>query len=243
MGEPLDVVIIGAGVIGAATAFELAKRDYRTLNVDKLPSSSYGPTANSCAIVRAHYSTEHGVRMAYAGLRYWQHWSEYLGAPASNGHLARYVQCGTLLLKSQLGQDQKVLPLYETVGVRYEEWDRATIARRLPILDIREFWPPTRPSDSSFWTDPPGLLAGGSLRPNRATSVIRRLLRRISRRRPRRSAPALRSAGRCVTSARSGGACAASPWRTAKRSTRAWWSTWPGRSRSLSIGWRTSRTG
>jgi sarcosine oxidase, subunit beta len=165
MAEPVDVVIIGAGVIGAATAFELAKRRYRTLNIDKLPSSSYGPTANSCAIVRAHYSTEHGVRMAYAALRYWQRWSEYLGATANNGHLARYVQCGTLLLKSQLGHDQKVLRLYETLGVQYEDWDRDTVARRLPILDMREFWPPSRPSDSRFWNDPPGLLPGGIFTP------------------------------------------------------------------------------
>ena len=53
MGERVDAVIIGAGVIGAATAFELSKRGYRTLNVDKLPASGYGPTSNSCSIVRA----------------------------------------------------------------------------------------------------------------------------------------------------------------------------------------------
>lgn len=165
MGEPVDVVVIGAGVIGAATAFELAKRGYRTLNVDKLPSSSYGPTSNSCAIVRAHYSTEYGVRMAYAALRYWEHWADYVGPGGSNGHLARYVQCGTLLLKSQLGQDRKALPLYQTLGVKHEEWDRSEIARRLPILDMREYWPPTRPSDSSFWRDPDGLLDGAIFTP------------------------------------------------------------------------------
>jgi len=57
MGQKVDAVIIGAGVIGTATAFELGKRGYKTLNIDKLPSAGYGPTSNSCAIVRAHYSS------------------------------------------------------------------------------------------------------------------------------------------------------------------------------------------
>ena len=47
MGERVDAVVIGAGVIGAAVAFELSKRGYKTLNIDKLPASGYGPTSNS----------------------------------------------------------------------------------------------------------------------------------------------------------------------------------------------------
>ena len=37
--ESFDAIVIGAGVIGAAVAFELGKRGWSTLNVDKLPSS------------------------------------------------------------------------------------------------------------------------------------------------------------------------------------------------------------
>ena len=62
-----DAVIIGAGIIGAATAFELAKLGYRTLNVDKLPAAGYGPTSSSCAIIRVHYSTFDGIALAWEG--------------------------------------------------------------------------------------------------------------------------------------------------------------------------------
>ncbi|MGI8571467.1 MAG: FAD-dependent oxidoreductase [Solirubrobacteraceae bacterium] len=55
--EKQDAVIVGAGVIGSAIAFELGRRGYRTLNVDRLPAAGYGPTGHSCAIVRAHYSS------------------------------------------------------------------------------------------------------------------------------------------------------------------------------------------
>ena len=67
MGEKVDAIIIGAGVIGAATAFELCKRGYTTLNIDKLPSARYGLMSNSCAIVRAHYSSLDGVRHGLNG--------------------------------------------------------------------------------------------------------------------------------------------------------------------------------
>lgn len=146
----LDAVIIGAGVIGAATAFELCKRGYRTLNIDKLPAAGYGPTSNSCAIVRAHYSSREGVAMAYEGFFYWQDWEGYLGLTDESG-AAKYVRSGTILLKSSTGHHEKVLKHYRDLGVEYEEWDNDQLTRRVPILDTGSFWPPKRPTDPGFW--------------------------------------------------------------------------------------------
>ena len=36
-----DAIIIGSGIIGCTTAFELAKRGYKTLNIDKLYDAVY----------------------------------------------------------------------------------------------------------------------------------------------------------------------------------------------------------
>ena len=41
MNRTADAIIVGAGVIGYSVAFELAKRGYKTLNIDKLPTSGY----------------------------------------------------------------------------------------------------------------------------------------------------------------------------------------------------------
>ncbi len=153
MRSDFDAIIIGAGVIGAATAFELAKRGYRTLNIDKLPAAGYGPTSNSCAIVRAHYSSREGVAMAYEGFFYWQDWERYLGV-VDEGGLAKYVQSGTILLKSGTGHHEKVLTHYRDLGVEYEEWDNAELQRRIPIYDTGAFWPPKRPTDPHFWDQP-----------------------------------------------------------------------------------------
>ena len=161
MGRDADAIIIGAGVIGAAIAFELGKRGYRTVNLDKLPAAGYGPTGNSCSIVRAHYSSPEGVAMAYEGFHYWQDWDRYLGVEDDAG-LARYMQSGTILLKSATGHHEKVLEHYRRLGVEFEEWDREELRRRMPIYDTGAFWPPKRPSDSHFW-DPPSKELDGAV--------------------------------------------------------------------------------
>ena len=164
MRSDFDAIIIGAGVIGAATAFELGKRGYRTLNLDKLPAAGYGPTSNSCAIVRAHYSSREGVAMAYEGFFYWQDWERYLGV-SDEGGLARYMQSGTILLKSGTGHHEKVLTHYRDLGVEYEEWDNGELQRHIPIYDMGAFWPPKRPTDPHFWDQPEAEIDGAIFTP------------------------------------------------------------------------------
>ena len=68
MAERYDAVIIGAGVIGAAVGLELARRGWRTLNVDALPAAGYGSTSASAAVIRVYYSTLDGIRARLRGL-------------------------------------------------------------------------------------------------------------------------------------------------------------------------------
>jgi glycine/D-amino acid oxidase-like deaminating enzyme len=71
-----DAIIIGAGVIGGAVAYELARRGHRTLSIDKGPGAGYGSTSASSAIIRFSYSTETGVAAAWDGMHYWKNWAE-----------------------------------------------------------------------------------------------------------------------------------------------------------------------
>lgn len=164
MTKQTDAVIIGAGVIGAAIAYELTKRGYKTLNIDKLPASGYGPTSNSCAIVRAHYSSWDGVAMAYEGFFYWQDWERYLGVVDDAG-MARYMQSGTILLKSATGHHEKVLKHYRDLGVEFEEWSNDELRQHIPIYDTHAYWPPKRPSDPHFWDSPEAELDGAVFTP------------------------------------------------------------------------------
>ena len=100
MSETYDAIIIGAGIIGACTAYELAKRGWRTLNLDKLPAAGYGSTGASCAIIRTHYSTLDGAALAYESFFAWDDWAGYLAAPDERG-LAKFVKSGCLVMKTE----------------------------------------------------------------------------------------------------------------------------------------------
>ena len=164
MRPTADAVIIGAGVIGAGIAFELGKLGYKTINVDRLPAAGYGPTSNSCAIVRFYYSSWDGVAMAYEGAFYWLGWSDYIGTTDELGP-AGYLDTGAILLKSQNGLTEKCLPHYDDLAIAYDEWTNDDLRRRFPLLDLREFWPPKRPSDPGFLDEPAGEIRGAVFTP------------------------------------------------------------------------------
>ena len=152
MNRTADAIIVGAGVIGSSVAFELAKRGYKTLNIDKLPTSGYGSTSNSCAIVRAHYSTWDGVAMAYEGFFYWDDWDDYLGVRDDRG-MIKYMKTGSVLFKLE-GEDHsnKCLKLFKEIGVEHEIWDLDKLKEMIPIYSHDQYDGTTRPDeDDHFW--------------------------------------------------------------------------------------------
>ena len=156
MNRTADVVIVGAGVIGSATAFELAKRGYKTLNIDKLPASGYGSTSNSCAIVRAHYSTWEGVAMAYEGFFYWDDWDKYLEVEDERG-MAKYMKTGSIMFMLK-GADhtKKSLKLFKQIGVEHEVWDLETLKKKMPIYSHDSFNGTSRPDEDDSFFDKSG---------------------------------------------------------------------------------------
>jgi len=163
MTKKADAIIIGAGVIGSSVAFELAKRGYKTLNIDKLPTSGYGSTSNSCAIVRAHYSTWDGVAMAYEGFFYWDDWKNYLGVEDERG-MIKYMKTGSIMFKLQ-GEDhsKKSLKFFEEIGVEHEIWDLEKLKERMPIYSHDQFDGTTRPDDDEHFFDKTGKKIEGAI--------------------------------------------------------------------------------
>jgi len=163
MNKKADAIIIGAGVIGSSVAFELAKRGYKTLNIDNLPTSGYGSTSNSCAIVRAHYSTWDGVAMAYEGFFYWDDWGNYLGVEDERG-MIKYMKTGSIMFKLQ-GEDhsKKSLKFFEEIGVEHEIWDLEKLKERMPIYSHDQFDGTTRPDDDEHFFDKTGKKIEGAI--------------------------------------------------------------------------------
>lgn len=150
MSKSYDAIIIGAGIIGCSTGFELAKRGYRTLNLDKLHGSGYGSTAATCAIIRFHYSTPDGVAMARESYFHWLDWAKYLGAADELG-LAHYVNTGCLVVKTERNQQLgKVMASLDELKIAYEDLDAAGVGEFLGGLDTRQYGPPVRRDDPHF---------------------------------------------------------------------------------------------
>jgi sarcosine oxidase subunit beta len=150
MAERYDAIIIGAGIIGACTAFELAKRGWRTLNLDRLPAAGYGSTGSSCAIIRTYYSTLDGSALAYESFFCWADWANYLGVHDERG-LAAFHKTGCLVMRTASnGYLRSICAQQDELGIPWEDWGPEEIVVRLPFYDLRAFGPPKRPDDPSF---------------------------------------------------------------------------------------------
>ena len=159
-----DTIIVGAGIIGCGIAFELTKRGYKTLNIDKLPDAGSGSTGNCCGCIRFFYSTYDGVALAYEGYHYWKNWAEYLSVEDDRGY-ARYRQIGSIMFEDASHSHKRILELYDKVGVQYERWDIPTLQKKMPIFDTHSFWPPCPVEDPDFWQPPTKELPGSIFTP------------------------------------------------------------------------------
>ncbi|MEM7024129.1 MAG: FAD-dependent oxidoreductase, partial [Pseudomonadota bacterium] len=161
MAERYDAIIIGAGIIGSCTAFELAKRGWRTLNLDRLPAAGYGSTSSSCAIIRTHYSTLDGAALAYEGYFRWDDWAGYLGIEDERG-LATFHKSGCLVMKTEENKFLRPICAHmDALGIPWEDWAAEQIDRRLPFYDLRPFGPPKSSDDPDFAIASDGPRLGG----------------------------------------------------------------------------------
>jgi sarcosine oxidase, subunit beta len=79
MPRTAEAIIIGAGVMGASLAFHLTRAGLKRVTVLDKTALCGGMTAKSGALVRMHYTNEPEARMAFAALRYFQHWPDIVG--------------------------------------------------------------------------------------------------------------------------------------------------------------------
>jgi sarcosine oxidase subunit beta len=76
-----DIVILGAGVMGASIAFHLAKRGAGKIVVIDKDHVGRGGSGRSSALIRMHYSFPPEVQLALISLRVFQNWQEIVGQP------------------------------------------------------------------------------------------------------------------------------------------------------------------
>jgi sarcosine oxidase, subunit beta len=76
-----DIVILGAGVMGASIAFQLGKRKGGKVVLIERDHVGRGGSGRSSALVRMHYSYSPEVQMALISLRMFENWQAVVGEP------------------------------------------------------------------------------------------------------------------------------------------------------------------
>ena len=74
-----DIVILGAGVIGASIAFHLAKRNAGKIVVIDKGHVGQGGSGRSSALIRMHYSYPPEVQLALVSLHMFENWRDVVG--------------------------------------------------------------------------------------------------------------------------------------------------------------------
>jgi glycine/D-amino acid oxidase-like deaminating enzyme len=115
MSSSFDVIIIGGGIMGCSTALELSNRGLKVAIFEK-KNIGEGPTGESSAIIRQHYSNELTARMALYSLRVFQDFSERIGGESG------FTQAGFIVIveeKDREGLEQNIL-LQQKLGIKTE---------------------------------------------------------------------------------------------------------------------------
>ena len=145
-----DAIIIGAGIIGNCISYELARKGYKTLTVDKLNGSGFGSTAGSCAVIRLYYSTPEGVALAREGYYYWLDWPRYLKVDDPDG-MAYYKNTGAMVFKSEVnGNLENVKKSLKSLGVGYLDLTPEEMKQYLPNPDLSSFYPQKTMDEEGF---------------------------------------------------------------------------------------------
>jgi sarcosine oxidase subunit beta len=129
MSQNFDVIIIGAGIMGCSTAFQLAQRGLKVAVFEKT-SIGNGPSGKSSAIIRQHYSNELTARMARHSLQVFQHFGEQVGGECG------FTQTGFVVLvaaKDQVGLEAN-LALQRGVGIKTERLSPEALREIMPGL-------------------------------------------------------------------------------------------------------------
>ena len=165
MARQADAIIIGAGVIGAATAFELCKRGYKTLNIDKLPGRGLRADEQLVRDRARALLVARGRRDGLRGLLLLAGLGALPRRRRRHGHRALHaVRHGAAQERHRPPREgPRATTATSASSTRSGTTPRSS--RRSPSTRTDAFWPPRRPDDPHFWDEPQAELDGAIFTP------------------------------------------------------------------------------
>lgn len=128
-----QIVVIGGGVMGASTAYHLAKRGAEVTLLEKAFSFGEASTGKCAGGIRHQFSTEVNIRLSQKSFEMMAQFSEELGQEID------FRQIGYLFLldnETDMAQFEKNVALQNSLGVPSEILSPDDLAKRLPYLNL-----------------------------------------------------------------------------------------------------------
>ncbi|MCI4371631.1 MAG: FAD-binding oxidoreductase [Thermoplasmata archaeon] len=149
-----DVVVVGGGCMGASIAFHLARRGLHPVLLEQGHIAS-GATGHSGALVRQHYESRVGIRLARASLAFFQRFEKETDSRCdfrATGFLS-----GTR--RRDLPAFDRLLSLLRSEGVRADRLTPADAKGIEPSLEVSDYTALVHDPDAGY-ADPIATAAG-----------------------------------------------------------------------------------
>ena len=127
-----DIIIIGGGLVGCSTAYNLAKHGAKNVVVLERKDVCSGGTAKSCAIVRTHYSIQANLVHAVESLKIFANFADIIGGEAG------FHRTGYLILGPEEHREpmQAVFRTQNEYGVDTKTLTPAEVREIHPLLQV-----------------------------------------------------------------------------------------------------------
>jgi sarcosine oxidase subunit beta len=128
-----DVIIIGGGITGTSTAFQLAKRGHKVTLLEKKHLGA-GSTGRTGGIIRQHYSNRITAQMALRSLHVWRDFDEQVGGDCG------WVQTGALFIigPNDVEGLHANVTLQRSVGINVDILDAQAIREFAPYFAMED---------------------------------------------------------------------------------------------------------
>ncbi len=127
-----DILIIGGGVMGASTAYHLARAGAGSiLLLEREPYLGQGATGRCAGGVRYQFATEVNIRLSIASLAMLERFRDETGVDP------QYRQCGYLFVLTKpedLPTFERNVGLQRSLGIKTEWWTGDEVRQRLPLM-------------------------------------------------------------------------------------------------------------
>jgi sarcosine oxidase subunit beta len=157
----MKVTVIGAGVIGCATAWELRRRGFEVVVLDRLGEAGHGSTSASCGIVRRFYSQPGMIAMAHESAQIWAGWESHIGPIGEE--LPEFHRPGMLFIPPRVDENvRRTVGEMQRLGIRASLLSPEEVAERFPFLETASHHP-AKPADDPEFFDPTGRRIEGAI--------------------------------------------------------------------------------